>query len=324
MLTVIIATLNRSKSINEISLPSLLKQDTTDFEVLIWDASEDDLTEKAVESYQSAFAERGVALRYVRAPRRGSASQRNDAVKEANGDIVFFIDDDSEVSPSGVSSVAAAFEKNEKLYGAALPLATVLAKNQTSSFGLSRGIITAAKKIFWKESNYRQIKRSTINILPKTDAPSAAEWLSGGDMAYRKSVFDELRFDERLERFGGYALGEDMDLSHRVMLHYGEPLQILPGGSVTHHQAEGGRLDSVKMSAAYFYNFRIIRDNFIKYDNRKFEVLSFLWERRILFTLNLYRNGYNFFDIMEGYKAYRKAREELKPANHSKPSALLK
>lgn len=315
MLTVIIATLNRSKAINEISLPSLLKQDTTDFEVLIWDASEDDLTEKATENYQSAFAERGIKLYYVRAPRRGSASQRNDAVKEANGDVVFFIDDDSEVSPSGISAVAAAFEKNEKLYGAALPLATSFADNKTSSIGLSRRIITIAKKIFWKESNYRRIKRSTISAMPLHDKPNIAEWLSGYSMAFRKSVFNELRFDERLERFGGYALGEDMDLSHRVMLHYGEPLQILPGGSVTHHQAEGGRLNSVRMNAAYFYNFRIIRDNFLKYDNKKYWFFSFLWERGILFTLNLYRNGYRFYDIIEGYKAYRKAWKELKAAN---------
>jgi len=41
-ISVVIATRNRSDALETISLPSLAKQDFKDFEVIIWDGSDDD------------------------------------------------------------------------------------------------------------------------------------------------------------------------------------------------------------------------------------------------------------------------------------------
>lgn len=311
MLTVIIATLNRSRAIAEISLPSLLRQDATDFEVLIWDASEDGLTESAVRRRTQDFSRRGIALRYFRAPRKGSASQRNDAVKEAKGSVIFFIDDDSEVSPDGVSALSAAFAMSPDLKGAALPLfqAPSAAKpfvNKT----VTRRLFSLAKTILrTKNGCCRMVRKSGINIMVAEDAPGAAEWLSGGSMAFHVSVFDELRFYERLERFGGYALGEDMDFSHRVLLHFRKSLLVVPSGGVTHYAVEGGRLDRVRMNAAIFYNSKIIRDNFNNYVSR-YKLPQFLWEQRILRVLLMFDGGSSICEIIAGYIAYRKALRE--------------
>lgn len=309
-LSVIIATLNRSEAVADISLPSLLTQDTSDFEILIWDASGDDITKKIVSSYTRDFSLRGIELRYFQAPRKGLTSQRNDAVRKARGDIVFFIDDDSEVSPSGISAITAAFNQYRKLKGAGLPLATVSPAQRPDNKNSPRLLLSAAKKALWREkSGLRKIKNSTRNLLLGADTPGIAEWLSGGAMAFHKSVFDELKFDERLERFGGYALGEDADFSHRVLLRFREALLILPGGTVTHHAIPGGRLSGAKINAAFFYNSRIIRGNFNHYVKRH-GLFTFLWEQRILRMLKMFEAGSSIREIIDGYRAYRQAVRE--------------
>lgn len=310
MLTVIIATLNRSKAIAEISLPSLLNQDTVDFEVLIWDASTDDLTQKAVNDFREAFAERKINLRYFRAPRRGLASQRNDAVKKAAGSVIFFIDDDSEVSPTGVASIVEAFNKDSALMGAGLPVTNISATKAATGNVLTKFLSMARRRFFEKGYTGRRIKKSTHNILLGKDAPGMAEWLSGCSMSYRSDVFSELSFDERLERFGGYALGEDADFSHRVLLRYGAPLFIVPGGGLVHHTAPGGRLDRIRMNAAFFYNTKIIRSNFNEYTN--YGLISFLLGQRVLRSLRMLETGSSIHEIVDAYMAHRKAiREDL-------------
>lgn len=310
-LSVIIATIHRAAAIADICLPSLLKQDTSAFEVLIWDASDDDLTEKAVADRAEDFSEWGTLLRYARAPRRGLASQRNDAVKVAKGGLVFFIDDDSEVSPDGISSLVAAFAENAALKGAGLPLSETLRKSVTGTeANLPRRLLAFAKKTFWEDiGSARRIKKSALNVLSGSDLPGVAEWLSGGDMAFRREIFDELCFDERLERFGGYALGEDIDLSHRVRLSFNEPLLVVSQGAVIHHAAMGGRLDRVKMTAAYFYNSKIIRDNFNGCGGHH-GIIPFLWEQRVLRALRMFESGSGVAEIIAGYRLYRAALKE--------------
>ena len=69
-------------------------------------------------------------VRYFKAPRVGLASQRNDAVKVARGDIIFFIDDDCEVSSDGLSALNEGF-KDQTTYGGGLKL---IPKNGKLSF----------------------------------------------------------------------------------------------------------------------------------------------------------------------------------------------
>lgn len=84
-LSVIIATKDRADALRDISLPSLLRQDTDGFEVIVWDASETDDSRVVAESFAPRFAERGINFTFAKAPRAGLTSQRNDAVKSARG-----------------------------------------------------------------------------------------------------------------------------------------------------------------------------------------------------------------------------------------------
>ena len=103
IVSVIIATRNRSEALETISLPSLAKQSFKDFEVIIWDASDDDKSKVVVKNFIKSHPD--MVVRYFKAPRTGLPSQRNDAVKVAKGEIIYFIDDDSELSVDAIEIV---------------------------------------------------------------------------------------------------------------------------------------------------------------------------------------------------------------------------
>jgi GT2 family glycosyltransferase len=143
--------------------------------------------------------------------------------------------------------------------------------------------------------------------LPIKDLPGPAEWLSGGSMSFRKIVFERVQFDERLESFGGYALGEDYDFSHRAMLEFGQPHLISNGGYVVHHAAAGGRTAGIEGIAAHFFSAELIRRNFKKYGKR-FNPLRVAWGY-LGTLLYLLKSGAKPMNIISGI---RLARAKLK------------
>jgi glycosyltransferase involved in cell wall biosynthesis len=251
MISVIIATKNRDIALANISLPSLLNQKESDFEVILWDASDNSRTRLVAEKYCHPFSCNGVSLRYFPAPRQGSASQRNDAVEVASGDLIFFIDDDSEVSPDGISGLRECFASDPAIMGAALLVTE-------SPVGLEK----TQEKNSIKDRLYRLVgyrKKRVVSLSGSAkgiEAPAGpAQWLSGCSMAYRRSVFDHLRFNEKLETFGPYAMFEDIEFSHRVFLKYKCPLWIASRGKVTHRPVLNERVEGTeKKVAMYFFN----------------------------------------------------------------------
>jgi glycosyltransferase involved in cell wall biosynthesis len=307
LISVIIATKNRSEAIAGISLPSLLRQEETDFDVLIWDASGDEATKRVVDLSRASFSEKKIELIYERAARAGSASQRNDAVRAARGDIVFFMDDDSEASSDAIGVVLRYFRDFAWLQGLGLPLVDKMARIDKYTVHPVIGALRDLIHDFFmgRQVAARRVMNSTRNNVPPLDAPGMAEWLTGAGMAFRKSVFEENEFDERLQSFGGYAFGEDYDFSHRIFLRYGVPLLVTSSGCVVHHNVAGGRIaDRVKLCAAKFYNTNLIRVNFKKY--RPYRLLPFVWEMRVGLVLSMLAQKNSLFDIWRGYRAYRR------------------
>lgn len=261
MISVIIITKDRPYDIENTSLKSLLRQDFSLFEVIVWDASESDETKKICGEYGDQFAEMKVSLRYFKAPRPGISCQRNDAVEYSRGEVLFFIDDDSEVSKGGIRAIAKLFQENKDLMGGALGLSHFLAESKETAT-IRRCLENAKSRIY---SKLPQIKARTVNICGSAKGMSScypkAEWLSGCCMAYRKSVFSTVLFNETMQFFGGYATGEDVEFSHRVYRKYRRSLLISPEGSVIHHPAPGSRIaDPGSWIASIVFNrFQILK-----------------------------------------------------------------
>ncbi|MDR1481333.1 MAG: glycosyltransferase [Synergistaceae bacterium] len=303
MISVIIATLNRAEALRSISLPSLARQNRGDFEVIVWDASDGGDSKIVCESFSRKFEARNIQLRYFKAARKGLASQRNDSTDHALGSVLFFIDDDCEVSVDAVHSISVCFDSFPWLNGVGVPML-----NKTPASGKS-SVMRFATLLFGMKNNqlHRVINKHGGLSLPIKDLPGPAEWLSGGSMSFRKMVFERVRFDERLEIFGGYALGEDYDFSYRVMLEFGQPHLISNGGYVVHHAAAGDRITGIERMAAHFFNAELIRGNFKKY-GRRFNPVRVAWGHLGTF-LYLLKSGAKPMDIISGI---RLARAKLK------------
>lgn len=304
MISVVIATLNRADALNTYSLPSLLRQDNTNFEVIVWDASDDDDSRMVCEKFHPEFHQRNIELRYFKAQRRGLASQRNDSTTEIKGEVAFFIDDDCEISVDAINALHKCFASFPWVNGVGLPLV-----NKTQASGNSWVLKFAARLFGMRNNQFKRIINKAGGLsLPIVDLPGPAEWLSGGSMAFRKKVFDELKFDERLETFGGYALGEDVDFSHRVMLHFKEPLLIADSGRVIHHAASGGgreKPNDDKISS-YFFNGSLIRNNFKKY-GEKFKLFFIAWSN----TGTILMLSKDCITPSKIYKCCQRARKQL-------------
>lgn len=258
MISVVIVTKNRAQALEEISLPSLLSQDCSDFEVVVWDASDHDRSRSVVASFVGKFEERGVCLRFFSAPRQGSASQRNDAVPAAQGEILFFIDDDSEVSPDGIKGLRECFHSQPSVMGAGLSMVEI--------HDCDNRLVSpkeTLKEILYRLIGYRRRRQVSLSGSAKgISAPTGpAEWLSGCSMAFRREVFDRLAFDEKLETFGPYAMFEDILFSHQVFLLYARPLLVASRGFLVHRPVAGERVEGTDVKTAmFFYNrYRVMK-----------------------------------------------------------------
>ncbi len=303
MITVILATKNRSEALKKHSLPTLLRQSSQGFEVVVWDASDTDASEKTCDAYKTSFENKDILFHYHKATRSGLASQRNDAIEAAKGDVVFFMDDDCEISCDAVEILQKYFDSFSWLFGAGLPMLNKVPARQRSF------IAFMIMRLFWMRNTQfkRLISPSGSLSLPIVDLPGEAQWLSGGSMAYRKSVFDFIHFDERLERFGGYAMGEDYDFSHRVFLHFKQPLLIANGGYVVHCPETGERATPSDYVAATYYNRRIIKDNFKSY-NKNISSLAYFWGG-VGATILLLSKRISPSTLYKGIKDARRARK---------------
>jgi glycosyltransferase involved in cell wall biosynthesis len=117
LVSVIMPTWNR-KEIIERAMQSILEQHYTNWECLIVDDGSTDGTEQHIESWL-----RDPRFRYFYQPHQDTNVARNRGLKEAQGEIITYLDTDNLFTPGWLSHVVAAFMANEKIqsvYGAQL------------------------------------------------------------------------------------------------------------------------------------------------------------------------------------------------------------
>jgi GT2 family glycosyltransferase len=235
-------------------------------------------------------------------------------VREARGDAVLFIDDDCGLLSDSIGVAKRYFSDFEWLMGLGLPL---MDKRPRLDKYVAHPILGFVRDLLYTffmggSSPYRKVRNSTKHVYPMMDAPGKAEWLPGFCMAFRKTVFVDMAFDERLQTFGGYSYGEDYDFSHRVFLRYGAQLLVASSGFAVHYNSSGGRyVHKVEECAAMFYNTAVIRENFAEF--RRYRLLPFLWELRVGLILSMIMQRTRLYNILKGYSMYRKAINISKP-----------
>jgi glycosyltransferase involved in cell wall biosynthesis len=269
-ISIIIITISRPGDLEKISLPSMVDQTYKNFEVIVWDADDNHASEKICSQFTDNHPQ--IDLHYFKAPRKGMTKQRNDALKEARGDIVFFIDDDAAISADGLQALHDTFQDPE-ISGAALPVRLPHSGNKNvASFW---GNITRRTMLLSHVGPQRTCRLSGWALLPSDDKPGPAEWFSGCSQAYRKDVFANNHFEESLEKFGGYAVNEDLQFSQKLFRQGGK-LLIAEKGYVFHQYARGNRMAGSSQFAALFFNQYVTWKTAI-FPYKKISLFPFLW-----------------------------------------------
>jgi GT2 family glycosyltransferase len=108
-ITVIISTCNRGARILT-ALRSVLANGSRDFEVVVVDQSDDRVTEESVRPFLG-----DPRVHYERSRTRGISSGQNLGCRLSRGRIIATTDDDCEVPPNWIASLAAAFDLNRRV-----------------------------------------------------------------------------------------------------------------------------------------------------------------------------------------------------------------
>ncbi|MGY5850377.1 glycosyltransferase family 2 protein [Salegentibacter sp. F14] len=251
----IICTYKRPGAIGKL-LESLAKQSRLPDELLVIDASPDELTRKLLENKKFP----GLKYFKVEDKDRGLTRQRNYGIQKAAEDIevICFLDDDIILEPDY-------FEKLITTYSV-FPDAIGIGGYITNEVNWEENDRAPAYQEFKIDGFIRTLgsrnllrKRMgllsdrppgimpefsnglSIGFLPPTGKTYPVEFFMGGVASYRKSLFQKLNF---CEYFVGYGLYEDMDFCLRASK-FGQ-LYVNTAARVAHHHEQSGRPDKFK------------------------------------------------------------------------------
>jgi len=301
--SIIIATRNRALVLETISLPSIIKQTYSNFEVIIWDASDNEDTFSVYKKFALQYP--FLDIKYYKAPRRGLASQRNDAVKVAKGDILLFIDDDISIEENFLEELIRVYnnDRNKEIGGVQGVILTPSSLNKSQIRRFVEFCLNLYYFIFllprYSSKNRVLISGRYIGeALPLEgykDLNSGSnvietdlQWLSGCCMSYIKEIFDKYnyRFNEELEKFGGYAYMEDGDFSYRVYKMLGYKLARMRSAKCIHYHVSYGRDNLQSFFSSAVYNWFLFWNRNIKLSPKSF--LAFIWSQFGFFVYTIF------------------------------------
>lgn len=185
LFSLLIGTLNRADSIGY-CLESLRKQTYKDFEVVIIDQSDNDLTEKTLQAYQD------LAIVYERVPFKGLSRARNEAIRRAKGDYFCLIDDDAYYSEDYLTNIEKHIREDHQTIVSGYLWNSIVKKDVTNYKDLSEG----------RKLTPRQVIRYCPS--PAVSFPKTVVSESGG-------------FDEEFGVGAKYGAGEETDFILRAM-----------------------------------------------------------------------------------------------------------
>jgi glycosyltransferase involved in cell wall biosynthesis len=217
VISAVVCTLDRAAYLQR-CLGSLQSQSLAGplYEVLVVDNGSTDETRQVV----TAAADRTANLRYLFESQKGLSRARNHGWQEARGRYVAYLDDDAVACPQWLERLVDAFE------------------TATPSPGCAGGRI----ELVWECPRPAWLSDTLLPSLGKidwSDEPvflSRAQWLGGGNIAFRKPLLQAIDgFPLALGRVGANLLSSEEILVRHQLEVRGYPCFYRPDASVLHH-----------------------------------------------------------------------------------------
>jgi len=262
----VVPTRNR-EAVFESTLASLAAQSCQPAEIIVVDASDGVLTEALCRRPPAALAS---TLHYAPATRRGAARQRNQGVKLAKHDTIFFFDDDIRFDPDCVVRLWSALEEDPLLGG----VNSMVSNQSYQPPGRASRCLFRLMSDSRLDSYAGRCLGPGLNLLPedRDDLPPVVpvEWLNTTATLYRRKYLPDPPFPDS---FTGYSLCEDLALSllvaRRAKLANARTARIFHLSCGGDHKSSHAELMAMSIANRYFVMRRILdRASFV--DHCKF------------------------------------------------------
>lgn len=228
--TFIICTYNRAGYLDD-TLQSLQKQDLNPLpvEILIIDNNSSDDTPKVVDRHQSRYTKDPNPIRYIKETNQGLSYARNRGIREAKAPCIVFLDDDIRASESLIPAWLSFFSKHP----------------QAIAGGGKIHVQFDDPRPSWM-SHFLLPLLGHHDLGDKQKPYPLKKYPFGGNMGFRKSIFDQLTpFHTDLGRKGKkLKASEEKELFRRFRNHEVD-LYYLPEAMLYH------RVNSDRLTEAY-------------------------------------------------------------------------
>lgn len=238
-ISIVVPTYYRCVELSEL-FDSILSQTITPVEVIVIDDHTPNDTIKIVcEKYELKFEKINTDIKYLRNPRHQSAAvARNVGVENAIGDIILFLDSDMILYEEFIEKIFEVFKDNSHALGVQGWIINKIEYNKIINF-----IHLLLAKIFYKGHYSKNSCKFTEYPITLSKIINC-EWMCGGNMALKRNVFNEFKFDENLTKF---SANEDILLSHSIFQKYPNSLFITPFARIIHTKSETGRMEDEEL-----------------------------------------------------------------------------
>lgn len=182
-------------------------------EIVIVDSSDTENLKSAFDSFCD------LNIKYIHDIEASLTRAENIGVENNIGDIIIILDDDVILERNHIEEIIRVF--NTYPAGKIGGITGNLLSNQPKSFSkrFSRFGMQVFSTIFFitRYGNGKFQLSGMPTTIQNADKITECEFLFGCDMAFRKEVINEFKFDEN---FHGYSWGEDDDIAYRVSRKY--------------------------------------------------------------------------------------------------------
>jgi len=281
--SVVIPTYYRPKDLADL-FDSLLRQTVKPMEVIVVDDTPVNVIERLCEKYYDKFKKLNIELFYVRNHKEPSLTiARNIGVSIAKGDIILFLDSDVVLHSNYVEKILEVFKDNLSALGVQGWRAPKISQRGSKRL-LKHFVLNSIRKLFLVQ--HFSVDRCNLFEYPLIlTRVTNCQYLSGSNMAFRRIIFNEFKFDENLLK---YAYLEDLLFTHSIYKKYPNSLYITPYAKYIHKVSEEGRI----------YRISLLEDPFLRVC-RKYVLMKlfgvkgliiFGWQTLGLLALSISRN----------------------------------
>ena len=268
IVSVIIPTYNRINDLIE-CLNSIIKQTITPKEVIFIDDSDDDQVRDFVQDRFHEFACKGIDLRYIKNSReKSSAIARNIGIGLAKGDFLLFLDSDIILEDCYIQEIIRIYKEFPNALGVTGYITNI---NYFKYYNKMARIFYLS---FLEPNRCRVMPSTEITYPFGLDQIINPDAMSGSNMSFKKSILNEIKFDEKLLR---YSYKEDEDISYYISKLYQKSLFMTPHAKVLHCISDSGRMPQkldiyMKQIYALYFFYKNINQTHIN-------KIIFIWSR---------------------------------------------